>query len=116
MMGAAFLPWEQWIAWLIHAVAVAVARRLHEIQRKRCLTISAHWPQAEGIVEAVNWDGSYPREEVAFSYSTERGYYSGCFWRWFEKFDMRQVRVGDPINLRYSPDHHDRSVFLDFPS
>jgi Protein of unknown function (DUF3592) len=103
MAGIAFLPWEEWIA-----------RGLHRLQRKRSLAMSANWPQAEGTVHGVNWDGSHPREEVVYSYSTERGFYSGYFWRWFDSSDVREVRVGDAITLRYDPEEHDRSVFLSF--
>ena len=52
------------------------------------------------------------REEIVYSYSTERGYYSGYFWRWFDSSDPRQVRAGDRISLRYNPDQHDTSIVL----
>jgi len=35
--GTAFLPWEEWLARLLHPLAVAIKRRLHEVRRRRCL-------------------------------------------------------------------------------
>ena len=112
MAGTAFLPWEEWIGRLIHVISVAVRRLLYRERRKRELALSTSWPEVQGLVHGVNADFAYPREEITYSYSTENGYYSGFFWRWFDSADLRQVRVGDRISLRYHPNQHDRSVFV----
>lgn len=112
MAGTALLPWEQWIGRLIHAGSVAVRRRLHIQRQKRALAASATWPQAEGTVHQVNADFSNPREEIVYYYSTESGYHSGFFWRWFDSSDLVKVRVGDVIPLRYDPQDHDQSVIV----
>jgi hypothetical protein len=114
MAGLAFLPWEKLFGPLVHSLDVSIRRRLYLARRGRSLALSAGWSQAEGTVHSVNWDSSYPREEIVYSYSTERGYYSGYFWRWFDSSDAREVRVGDRIALRYDPAEHDKSVFLTF--
>lgn len=114
MAGTAFLPWERWIGRLVHALAVVIARRLQHLRRKRSLAMSATWPQTEGTVQGINWDSSYPREEVIYSYSTESGFHSGFFWRWFDGTDAREVQIGDRIVLRYDPEENDRSVLLTF--
>ena len=111
-MAGAFLPWEEWIARLIHTLKVIIPRRLYQQRRKRSLDISAKWPQTHGTVDKINWDSSYPREEVVYFYSTQQGYDSGFFWRWFDLSEVREVRAGDRITLRYDPDQHDRSVFV----
>lgn len=72
-MAAAFLPWEKWLARLVHPIKVALARKIYNRRRKRHLAKSAGWPQANGTVLRLNWDSSYPREEVVYFYSTERG-------------------------------------------
>jgi hypothetical protein len=114
MAGLAFLPWEQWIGRLVHAVAVAIMRKLHQLRRTRSLEMSAAWPQTDGTVHAINFDSSYPREEIVYYYSTESGYHSGFFWRWFDSLDLRAAQVGDRLMLRYDPEEHDKSVLLTF--
>ena len=114
MGGLAFLPWEQWIGRLIHAVAVAIRKRMYQRRRKRSLAVSATWQQADGTVHQVNSDFSNPREEIVYYYSTQTGYHSGFFWRWFDASDVIQVRVGDLIKLRYDLADHDKSVVLSF--
>ena len=113
-MGAAFLPWEQWIGRLVHVVAVAIRKRMYQRERQRSLTISATWPQAEGTVHQVISDFSNPREEIVYYYSTQSGYHSGFFWRWLDASDLTPVRAGDVIKLRYDPADHDKSVVLSF--
>ena len=114
MAGTAFLPWEEWLARLLHPLAVAVKRWLHELRRRRCLERSQDWPQTQGTVFVINWDSSCPKEEVVYSYSTEQGYQSGSFWHWFDRSTPRQVEVGDEIVVRYDPTNHQNSVFLQF--
>ncbi len=116
MAGIAFLPWEEWIGRLIHSIAVAIRRRLYQQRHNRSLATSTTWPQAEGTVFQVNSDFSNPREEIVYYYSTESGYHSGFFWRWFDSSDGRQVRAGDVITLRYDPEEPDRSVAVGFHS
>jgi hypothetical protein len=113
-VAAAFLPWEKWLARLLHPIAVATKRRLYRIRRRRSLTRSQHWPQTQGTVLVINWDSSCPREEILYSYTTEQGYQSGSHWHWFDRLDPRQVRVGDQIVVRYDPDNQQESVFLQF--
>jgi len=112
--GTAFLPWEKWLARLLHPLAVAIKRWLYQVRRNRHLERSRKWAQTEGTVHGINWDSSCPREEVVYSYSTKRGYYSGSCWHWFDSSNPRQVRVGDRIALRYDPADHEKSVFLGF--
>jgi hypothetical protein len=114
MAGTAFLPWEEWLARLLHALAVALRRWLYRTRRKKDLTRSKGGGQTRGTVQDVKWDSSNPREEVVYSYSTERGYYSGSYWHWFDSSDKRQVRVGNRITLRFDPEDHESSVFLGF--
>ena len=49
-MAAAFLPWEKWLARLLHPIAVAIKRGLYQVRRSRCLERSQDWPRAEGTV------------------------------------------------------------------
>ena len=114
MAGTALLPWEQWLARLLHPVYVAIRRSLYKSQRHQDLHESEGWPEAEGTVVSKKWDSSLPREELLFSYSTSQGYYSGSYWTWFERSEPREVKVGDRIVLRYRPDDPERSVFLKF--
>src|SRR3954469_14819126 len=90
LAGTAFLPWEDWFAWLVHKFAVAIRRRSHRIQRQRSLSLSESWPQVEGTVEGINLDISNPREEVVYSYVTPQGYRSGSFWHWFDSATPRR--------------------------
>ena len=114
MAGTAFLPWEEWIARLLHPLAVAIRRRLHAARRKRSLAASEDWPKGEGTVFSVTCDVSNPRERIVYSYSTDRGYYSGSFWHWFDASDRRQVRIGDRVALRYCPQDPEKSVCVKF--
>ena len=84
------------------------------MEREKSLTRSARWPQAEGSVHQIIWDSSLPREQILYSYSTNNGYFSGFFWRWFEPANAREVRVNDRIVLRYNPENPEESVFLIF--
>ncbi len=112
MAGTALAPWEEWIGRLFHVISVAIRRSLYRKRRNRELALSASWPEVQGLVHGVNADFSNPREEIAYSYSTESGYYSGFFWRWFDASDLRQLQAGDRISLRYDPKQHDRSIFV----
>ena len=114
MAGTAFLPWEKWLARLLHPIVVAIKRWLHEMRRRRCLEQSRNWPQTQGTVLVINWDSSCPREELLYSYATEQGYQSGSYWHWFDRANPRQVRVGDQAVVRYDPTTHENSVFLQF--
>jgi hypothetical protein len=114
MAGTAFLPWEKWLARLVHSLVVAIKKRLHEVRQRRFLKQSQDWPQTQGSVLVINWDSSCPREEILYSYSTEQGYQSGSFWHWFEPSNQRQVRVGDKVVVRYDPTNHGNSDFLQF--
>ena len=114
MAGTALLPWEKWIARLLHPLYVAIRRTLHKRQRWHELNQSEGWPQPEGTIMSKNWDSSLPREELLYSYSVAEGYYSGSHWLWFERSEPREVKVGDRIVLRYRPNSPERSVFLGF--
>jgi|ERR1700690_886607 len=114
MAGLAFLPWEEWLARLLHPLAVAVRRWLYQARRRKDLARSQCWSEIEGTVHEVKWDSSNPREEVVYSYSTNHGYYSGSSWHWFDPADKRQVRVGNRVTLRIDPEDHEESVFLAF--
>jgi hypothetical protein len=114
MAGTALLPWEEWIARLLHPLYVAIRRTLHSRHRRHELRESEGWPQAEGTIMSKSWDSSLPREELLYSYSTPAGYYSGSHWLWFERSEPHEVKVGDQILLRYCPDSPERSVFLKF--
>lgn|SRR5271157_4781945 len=113
-MAAAFLPWEKWLARLLHPIAVAIKRWLYQVRRNRCLERSQDWPQTQGTVIVINWDSSCPREEIFYSYSAEQGYQSGSFWHWFDRSNLNQVRVGDQVVVRYDPGNQQDSVFLQF--
>jgi hypothetical protein len=78
------------------------------------LARTSGWPEAEGRVHTVTWDSSYPREEIAYAYSTESGYHAGHYWRWFDSSDMQNVQVGDSVVVLYNPEDQDKSVFLRF--
>jgi hypothetical protein len=110
--GLAFLPWEKWLARLIHPIYVAMRRRLHQVRRKRCLAGSETWSLAEGTIQEIKWDSSLPREEVVYCYTAEGEYYSGSYWHWFDPSNVGQVRVGDRITLRYNAVQRENSVFL----
>jgi hypothetical protein len=112
--GTAFLPWEKWLARLVHSLVVAIKKRLHEVRQRRFLKQSQDWPQTQGSVLVINWDSSCPREEILYSYATEQGYQSGSFWHWFEPSNQRQVRVGDKVVVRYDPTNHENSGVLQF--
>jgi hypothetical protein len=114
MAGTAFLPWEKWIAQLLHPLAVAVRRWLYERRRRRLLAQSEGWPETEGTIHSINWDTSFPREEILYSYNTVGEYYSGSCWHWFDRSDVHEVKTGDRIVLRYSREDPEKSVFLTF--
>jgi hypothetical protein len=116
MAGTALLPWEEWLAQLLHPVFVAIRRWSNQGRHRRDLARSANWAEAAGTVHEVKADFSNPRERIDYFYSTERGYYSGSFWHWFDRANPRQVRVEDRIVLRYDPADHEQSVFLQFPN
>jgi hypothetical protein len=113
-LAAAFLPWEEWLARLVHNITVALKRRLYQMRRSRQLERSRNWAQAEGNVHTIEWDSSAPREEILYYYRTEQGYHSGRHWHWFDATNPRQVQAGDRIKLRYDPADNDKSVFLGF--
>ena len=112
MAGAAFLPWEQWLPRLLHPLAVRFKRWLNDNQRRCWLARSEGWPETEGTVSSVGWDSSFPRENLLYSYSTERGYYSGSYWHWFERTKAREIKPGDRVQLRYSAENPEESVVL----
>jgi len=114
MAGTAFLPWEKWIAQLLHPVAVAIRRWLYKRRRQRLLAQSEGWPKADGAVQSIRWDTSFPREEILYSYNTGNEYYSGSCWHWFDRSAVHEVKTGDRIILRYSREHPEKSVFLEF--
>jgi len=114
MAGTAFLPWEQWIARLLHPLYVAARRWLYAKRRQRSLAESKGWPEAEATIFAIGWDSSLPREEVSYSYCAKQEYYSGSHWHWFDKSDAREVRAGDRVAVRYNIKHPEESVFLRF--
>ena len=113
-MAGAFLPWERWLAQVLHPIYVAVRRLIQKRQRSNELHESEGWPEIEGTVQSKKWDSSLPREGLQYSYSTPHGYYSGNYWLWFERSAPHEVRVGDRILLRYKPDNPENSVFLRF--
>ena len=112
MGGLAFLPWEEWAARAIHRLAVALKRLLYRTQRRRSLSRSTGWPETEGTVESIQWDTSFPREEVSYSFETGRGKFSGYNWVWFESPNDTQFHVGDTVAVRYLQDDPSESVLL----
>jgi|SRR5579872_1061391 len=114
MAGTAFLPWEKWIARLIHPLVVAFRRWLHQRSMRRSLEKSEGWPETEGTVFNIGWDSSNPREEIIYTYSANGEYYSGSCWRWFEHSNTQEVRAGGRLVLRYNPENRSESVFLRF--
>ena len=112
MAGTALLPWEKWLAQLLHPIYVAIRRSLQKRQRRKELSESEDWPEVEGTVHSKNWDGSLPREELQYSYSTPEGYYSGSHWLWFERSHPYEVTTGARIVLRYRPGCPETSVFV----
>jgi hypothetical protein len=112
MAGSAFLPWEDWIARLLHPWIVAIRRRIYARQRRRLLAESAGWPQTDGVIQNINADFANPREEITYVYSTQQGYFSGYFWRWFESSNASAVKIGDKLTLRYNEENHDQSIVV----
>ena len=114
MAGTALLPWEEWLAKLVHPLYVSIRRRSFEKQRREHLLKSTSWPRVEGTIHQIEWDSSLPREGLRYAHECEKGYYSGLHWRWYDCDNPRVVKVGDRILLRYNPDQPEDSVFLDF--
>jgi hypothetical protein len=112
MAGLAFLPWEEWLARLVHPLVVVIRRRFHRSARERLLAESQSWPETEGTVHQIVWDISNPREEIMYSYIAKGEYYSGSAWIWFESPNERQPHVGDKIKLHYNQQNPEESVFL----
>jgi hypothetical protein len=112
--GLALLPWEKWLVKLLHPLYVAIRRRISERERKRDLVRSTLWPRVEGTVHQIKWDSSLPREGLQYAYDSGKGYYSGLFWRWFERDKARQIKVGDRVLLGYNPENPDDSVLVEF--
>jgi hypothetical protein len=50
MAGTALLPWEEWLARLVHPLYVGIRRLLHKRQWGRELRQSEAWPEAGGTV------------------------------------------------------------------
>jgi hypothetical protein len=111
-MAAAFLPWEKWIARLLHPLYVRLRRRWLEWRRDRLVARSKSWPELGGEIYRVVWDSSLPREQLLYSYSIDGNYFSGCSWHWFDRSNIRELRAGDRIVLRYNPLHPEESVFV----
>jgi hypothetical protein len=114
MALTAFLPWEKWLARLLHPLYVRVRRWLLKRQQARLLTRSANWPEAEGSIYRIVWDSSLPREQLLYSYSINGDYFSGGSWHWFERSDARQLSAGDKITVCFNPAHPEESVFVRF--
>jgi len=114
MAGLAFLPWEDWLARLLHPLYVSLRRWMSRRERQTSLARSERWPQTEGSIHEVKWDSTLPREEVLYSYSSKEGYYSGFHWRWFDRKKAGEVRLGDRVVLRYNPGNPAESVFVEF--
>jgi hypothetical protein len=113
-VAGAFLPWEEWLAKLLHPLYVRFRREMFERQREKDLSRSTSWPKVEGVIRQIEWDTSLPREGVRYSYNSDKGYYSGLYWRWLERDKPRNARIDDHILLSYNPDNPEDSVFLDF--
>jgi hypothetical protein len=113
MAGIAFLPWEKWLAELLHPAYVRFRRWFFERKKQQWLLRSEGWPQAEGIVNSIQWDSSLSREGLRYSYSPEQGNFSGFSWRWFDASIPVEVRSGDRVLLRYNPEDPDESVVLE---
>jgi len=114
MAGIAFLPWEKWIARLLHPLYVRLRRRWLEWQRDRLLARSMSWTEVEGEIWRTVWDSSLPREQLLYSYSIGGDYFSGGSWRWFDRSSACELRAGDRIVLRYNPAHPEESIFVRF--
>lgn len=112
MAGTALLPWEEWLARLLHPVVVAIRQRSYERRHIRDLAQTESWPKTEGTVQRVTPDFANPREQIHYYYSTERGYYSGSYWHWFDRANSVQIRTDDRIELRYDPADHEHSVVV----
>ena len=114
MAGIAFLPWEEWLARLLHPVYVALRKRMYSSERRRDLARSQGWPESEGTIHQILMDTSLPREGLLYSFSCGMGYYSGSYWRWLKRSEAREVKTGDHILLRYNSENPDDSVFVRF--
>ena len=114
MAGVAFLPWEKWLAQLLHPLYVRIRRGSFERNRQRRLFRSETWPKAQGTISSVQWDSSLPREGLWYSYNPQEGYYSGFCWRWFDSAIPMRVRVGGQVVLRYNPSNPDESVVVEY--
>ena len=114
MAGTAFLPWEKWLAQVLHALYGRINKWYFERQRQRLLLKSEHWPQVRGAVSSVQWDSSLPREGLWYAYNPPEGYYSGFCWRWFDSAVPMHVLAGDLVLLRYNPKNPDESVIVGY--
>jgi hypothetical protein len=114
MAGIAFLPWEKWLAQLLHPAYVRFRRWCFERKKQQWLSRSKHWPQTQGLISSIQWDSSLPREGLHYSYSSEEGYFAGFSWRWFDASIPVEVRPGDRVLLRYNPEDPDESVVLGY--
>jgi hypothetical protein len=112
MAGTAFLPWEKWAARLLHRIVVAIARQTSKLGRWWSLAHSEAWPEVEGTVEQINWDSSWPRDEIAYSYRVHGTSYSGYYYAWFSPSTRNQVRQGDKVMVRHKPSDPGKSVFV----
>ena len=111
MAGLAFLPWEEWLARLLHPLAVAVRRWLYQARRRKDLARSQGWGEIEGTVHEVKWDSSNPREESFTLIQQIMGTTQGLVGIWFDRADKRQVRVGNRMTLRIDPEDHEKICF-----
>jgi hypothetical protein len=112
-MAGAFLPWEEWLAKLLHPLYVAMGRWSFRRERRRLLALSKDWPETTGRVHQLNSDFSMPREEVVYSYTAGQDYFSGSSWRWFDRSNARPIRVDDKVALRYDSRNPESSVVMD---
>jgi hypothetical protein len=112
MGGLAFLPWEKWLARAFHRFATEITKLSYKIRRRRTLIRSKAWPETEGIVESIQWDSSFPRQEISYSFTTDQGSYSGYDWVWFESPNDPQFHIGDKVVIRYVQDGPAESVLL----